>query len=287
MTDYNSESYTAGRSGGAYQAGYDSRDYQKGQADKQAEDQFFTDRVPKANVDGPTFGIMAMAPVLFLFYPVLGLTLWAGFGLALLVGMFVPIPVALSILIGIGLCIAAWMPGFRWEKKISQSRAYRFLRWIMRIIAPIALLVAMIASNKYSGGTMFFAILLLIPFFFVCRTFDRLFFPVWAEVEKKQAMNEMGIPDKRPLLKRVFYSALWLFPYLALYGVVVGLGSLLLSEDATSAAALRQQYQPYIIVVMYGSWLLFSILGWLPGTAKHRKSYIDQSVLLANRESER
>ena len=150
-------------------------------------------------------GLVLITPFVFLLYLVLGLSLWVAIGLAVLLAVL-QVPLGVVLIVGIVLYVLAWIGGSRMERRLSQLKPYRLVRGIVRMVAPVALVIGMLASNDVSGPAMALTMLAIVPFHLLCRLFDRLYFPVWSEVAKKAAMVQQGFPDSRPMGKRVFYA---------------------------------------------------------------------------------
>jgi hypothetical protein len=49
---------------------------------------------------------------------------------------------------------------------------------------------------------------------------------------------------------------------------------------------MAQEYSALVYLFDVGLWFLLSVTGILPGTAKHRRSFIDNRVLLEQRKSD-
>jgi hypothetical protein len=105
----------------------------------------------KTEVPGVAFTILIMAPLLFLVYPVLGITLLAISLAGLAAVAWAPIPMALKALVGLILCVAAFFPAFKLEQKVSQLAPYRLLRKWFRMFNAFVVTVAMRSGAAFSG----------------------------------------------------------------------------------------------------------------------------------------
>jgi len=229
----------------------------------------------RSPIPGVAFTILLITPVLFLFYPVLGLTVNALFLAVLVAAYKLPVPKELTLFIGLILCVAAFFPGYRLEARASRFGAYRLVRTVVRLLGPFAALVTLRAS----GEGWLFAIVLAIGIHFLMRAFDRLYFPVPAEVRKIEEARQAGLPLGRPLLKRVVYSLLWIIPVVALLNLAIRLiVGAFLDAKRGEIAAFYAQYQPVVYGLDVVVWLALVITGMLPGTSNRRRSLITHSA---------
>ena len=288
------DSYEEGRAGRPVTSDTDLREYNRGERDRKEADAALTPAAPKVEVPGVAFTILLIAPMLFLVYPVLGLTLYVVAGAVVAVFYFTPLPDGLEIFGGLILCVMSFFPGYKLEAKASQFKPYRFARSLWRVVSffvlPVALQLGMslregnrFDPNNATGGALFGGILIAILIYFVCRTLDRLYFPAWAEVEKLAEMQAKGIPQQRHWLKRMFYSLLWIIPVMVVSNLAIRLLVGALTAGPEERAEFYQQYEAFVYLVGLIVWLILAVTGILPGTGKNVKSFIDHEVLLEQR----
>jgi hypothetical protein len=232
--------------------------------------------------------------MLFLVYPVLGLTLYVVAGAVVAVFYFTQLPDGLEIFGGLILCVMAFIPGYKLEAKASQFKPYRLGRFLWRllnfIVWPIVLLsgarlreIDRFDPGQATGGGLFFGLVAMILGLFVFRTLDRLYFPAWAEVEKLAEMEAKGISQRRHPLKRVLYSLLWIVPVVAVLNLSIRVVVGGLTEGPLQVAEFYEQYSAIIYGLDFLVWLGLCMTGILPGTGKKVKSFIDHGVLLEQR----
>lgn len=285
------DSYEEGRAGRPAGSDTDLREYNRGVKDRAYEEAAGTPAAPKVEVSGVAYTILLMSPFLFLVYPVLGLTLLGVFAAVVALFYYTPLPTMLEIVVGFVVCVFAFFPGFKLEAKVSQFKPYRFVRGVWRLINASGLTVVLLSGmgmsdmdfNKASGGILFGGIVAAILVHFVFRTLDRLYFPVWAQVEKMQEMAEKGIPLQRNLLKRIFYSLLWIVPVVAVLNLAIRLIVGGFTDGPQERAEFYQQYSTFVYIFDFIAWFFLSVAGILPGTAKHWRSFIDHQVILEQR----
>jgi hypothetical protein len=228
-----------------------------------------------------------MSPFLFLLYLALGLTLWAAVGLTVLLGAVLPVPIWVVVILGVVLFVLAWIVGLKLERSLSQIKPYRLVRGVVRLVGPVALVVSMVASNEFSGPAMALTIVAIVPFYLLCRLFDRLYFPVWSEVTRKHAMAQQGIPDKRPMSKRVFYALVWLIPFIAIVQLLVLVGASMFAGGRDATLETISPFRNYLGPAAILLWVILSLTGKLPGTGKHRASLVDYELQLETRDAEK
>ena len=240
---------------------------------------------PKNPINGVGFGLVLMSPWLFLLYLGLGLTLWAAVGVTALLGMVFRLSWVVLVIVGLVLYVLAWIPGLKLERSLSQVKTYRLVRGTVRLVLPIVAVVWMIASNQFSGPAMTFAMLAIVPFHLLCRLFDRLYFPVWAEVRKKAEMAQQGIADKRPAIKRILYAVVWLIPFIAIIQLLVLITASLFGGGRDETLEIVSPLRNYLVPAAMLLWLILSLTGKLPGTARHRKSFVNYGLQLETRDA--
>jgi hypothetical protein len=285
--------YDAGREGRQFEGHMDLKEYNRGERDRKEAEAAIAAIIPtpKPNpVPGVAFTILIIAPFLYLVYPVLGLTLLAVFSAVVLLFYFTTLPPALEIIAGLVICVFSFFPAYKLEAKASQFKTYRFLRGAFRLLNFCVLPVVLLSlsdtgnltldTNTATGATLFASIIVALIVFFVFRTLDRLYFPVWAEVEKMAEQQAKGIPFRRNLLKRVIYSLVWIIPVMLVMNLLIRILVDNLMEGPLDVMDFYDQYSIVVYVVDLAVWLLLCIAGILPGTARTRKSFIDHEELL-------
>ena len=167
----------------------------------------------------------------------------------------------------------------------SDQKLYRLVRGSVRLVVPVAAVVWMVASNQFSGPAMALAILAIVPFHLLCRLFDRLYFPVWSEVTRKAAMAEQGIPDKRPMIKRIFYALVWLIPFIAIIQLLVLITASMLGGGRDETLEMISPIRNYIGPSAILLWLILSLVGKLPGTGKHRRNFVNYELQMEMKDT--
>jgi len=236
--------------------------------------------------NGVGFGLILMSPFLFLLYLGLGLTLYAGVGVAVLLGVALKLPLGVWMTLALVLFVLAWFPGLKLERSLSQIKPYRLVRGTVRLVVPVAAVVWMVASNQFSGPTMTFAILAIVPFHLLCRLFDRLYFPVWSEVTRKSAMAQQGTPDRRPMIKRLFYALVWLIPFIAIIQLLVLVTAGMLGGGRDETLEVISPLRNYLVPAAMLLWLILTLTGKLPGTGRHRRSLVNYELQLEMRDAD-
>jgi hypothetical protein len=245
----------------------------------------------KTGVPGVAFTILIMAPFLFLVYPVLGLSLLAITLAALAAVAWAPIPMVLKAVAGLILYVAAFFPAYKVERKASQIAPYRMLRKWFRLFNAFVATVLMRSGAAFSGSgidkfdfnkappdTLFFGIAVAILVHFVFRTLDRLYFPVHAEVRKIRDMAAKGIPLQRRSRTRLWYSLLWVVPFVAILNLIIRGFVSGVTDSPQERVAFYQQYSVFVYGIDFLAWFTCCAVGILPGTGKRVKSFVDYTV---------
>jgi hypothetical protein len=288
-------SYDDGRAGNPIQADTNLESYNRGVRDREHAEAAWGPPKPKpVPVPGIAYTLILVAPFIYLVYPVLGVTLLGVFAAVLVVFNLTPLPVVAEALAGLILCVAAFFPGLRLEAKASQFRLYRAWRTTQRLVLIPAVGVGLASGVDLENlsrfqfrlppaETFLASLVIALVVHFVFRVLDRLYFPVWAQVEKAVEMEKKQLPSRRPIFKRALYSALWLIPVMMASHLAIRLLAGTIAEDTK---AFYQDYSALVYVFDLALWLLLCLTGILPGTAKHRRSFVDNNVLLAARSGE-
>lgn len=286
-------SYEDGRAGRPVTSGTDMREYNRGERDRKEADAAWTPAAQKVEVPGVAYTILLIAPMLFLVYPVLGLTLYAVAGAMFALVYFTPLTKEIGIFIGFIVCVFSFFPGFKLEVKASQFKPYRVARTLWRVagFSGLPAVLAAIMSFRESGrldptatgGAFSGGIMTAVLVHFLFRRCDRMYFPVWAEVEKSEKMQAKGILQQRGMLKRVFYGLLWIFPVMAVSRLTIRLLSEGSSRFPEERMAFYDEYEAVVYLGGLAIWFVLALAGILPGTGKKVKSFIDHEALLEQR----
>lgn len=225
--------YKMGQQGLRYDRTMNKQDYDKGKAD--AEDLAAAAGSGKTAVDGAGIGLLFMAPILAIMYPVVTVSLCTSLGVLWLLTERMPpqlnwVRLVLSIVVG----LAAFYFAFKAEHKASESKIYRHLRHLFRLIAAFVLTVGFMVRglrdqsvegilNNAPPPTLFAALVALALMAWLAPKFDRLFFPVrdayTIKQEKKYAgMSIVEIDDTKhaDFRSRLKFGAVWLGGTIAL-----------------------------------------------------------------------
>jgi hypothetical protein len=235
---------------------------------------------------GVAFTLLFIAPFLFIVYPVLGLTLWAAFLTGY--GAFFSSPYTTRVFVGLILAVAGSVPAMKFEHKASQLALYRLLRKWIRLFASFAGAFVLRAGglgfngkldlSKAPPDTLFLAIAFMILVHFVFRTLDRLYFPVHAGVQKAREMAAAGIPLQRRSRTRLWYSLLWIVPFVAILNLIIRGVVSGMTDGAQERIAFYDQYSPFVYGFDFIAWLMCCLSGILPGTGKRVTSFVDQTI---------
>ena len=273
------KSHDEGRLGGPVGINTDIDSYMEGRRSAESN----------TGVPGAAFTILIVAPLLFLVYPVLGLTINVIFAGVFYLLSLTELPIGLIILIGLILGIAGFYPAFKLEAIASQFMPYRFLRAFLRPISGFCITIALRTGaafnhfrgfdiHKVPGDKLLEGVLVAVFFHFAFRRGDRTYFPVWAQVRKQQERVAKGIPDQRPFLKRFIYSLCWFIPVMIVLHVIVLAFVTAISDGDQEIAEFYQRFSIFIYIFDFSVWFILAFAGVLPGSAKIRKHGVGQSV---------
>jgi hypothetical protein len=286
-------SYEDGRAGRPVDSDTDLREYNRGERDRTEAEAAGWNQGKKVEISGVGFTLLLVSPFLILVYPVLGLTLYVVAGAMFALVYFTPLTKEIGIFIGFIACVASFFPAVNFEVKASQFKLYRIARTLWRVVnfSGLPVLVAGIMSYRGSGqidpaaagGAFSGGLITALVVHFLFRRCDRMYFPVWAEVEKLQELEERGISQRRRPLKRVFNSLLWSVPVVIVLSVSVRAFVGGMAEGPLEVAEFYDQYAAVVYGLTFLIWLVLCIAGILPGTGQRIKGSVDQGALLEQR----
>ncbi|HKV73297.1 MAG TPA: hypothetical protein VJN95_02160 [Gemmatimonadales bacterium] len=227
------DDYKMGQQGLRYDRTMNKEDYDRGKAAR--EDQAALAGYGTSDVSGAGIGLLFMAPILAIMYPLVTLSLSViNGGLWLATEWMPPSLNWLRIVLSIAGIIAAFYFAFKAERRASESKIYRNFRHVFRVIViGLATFVIMIdvrhslsveAALAHAPPASLFASLVAMGLMlWLGPGFDRFFFPVRdaraIRMEKKFAgkstieIDEIKHAETRSSLK---FAAVWLAGTIAL-----------------------------------------------------------------------
>lgn len=267
--------YETGYRGHQFHHGMDRAEYERGKAQKELIDTL-GGAGKKTEVDGVTFTLLLVAPLIWMVYPVLGFTLIGVCAAVVFIANLLPIHGAIKFLIGVIVCVMSFFWGAVLEAKVSQVTVYRWIRGVLRIIFAFGATVvfgsgADLHDRHFTPqpgaivGGFFVAVIAYLAF----QRMDLIYFPAKAEIKKMQEKLARGERPTRPLLKRMFFGACWLIPVVMVLNLVVNIGARMAMQDA-----VRRQdfYDDFNAIIFCGNaviWYALCFTGKLPGTGKY------------------
>ena len=269
----------AGRLGLPLQPGMDELEYLWGQRDAREREQ--------NGIPGVAFTLLLVAPVIVLFYPVLGLTLWGVFLALLVVGKVMPVPWEYVAMAGFVICVGSFFPGYKLEVRASQFMPYRLVRTAIRLGSPFLTSVIgatdgpEIALDQFylkpvSAGTLVLCAVVGIFVWLLLRWLDGLYFPVETE---GRAIGWVGSLVGLAGFKRAVYSLLWIVPVMFVMHLAIRLIVGALAPNPLAIKAFYDQYVMFVLAFDFAVWLVLAVTGVLPGTGRPRRSRMEISRL--------
>lgn len=259
------QDFNAGLSGKPFQPGMSLADYDRGVALRLG---------PKVEVPGVAYTLLLIAPMIWMVYPLLGVTIMIV--PAVIIAIFSAFKqLGWGLFLALILGVASFFPGMKLEAKASQLTVYRWIRGILRILLP-SLGIAGAAASKNGHfdfnsippeaivGGFFGSVIIYLIF----QRLDLIYFPAHKEIKKLQDKLAKGERPQRPMIKRVFFGFCWLIPTVVILAVLemIAIRSFM---NVTEGRELFNQIRPILACVNFVIWLILFMIGKLPGTGKY------------------
>lgn len=244
---------------------------------------------------GISFGLMIMAPFMYMVYPAGGLLALGIIGALVVMMNWLHVPSFTVMMSAIVLAFAAFFIGIWAERKVSQSGVYRAVRQGWRILVSCALLSGsilqaggkdinsfkmdlLIKNSDQVFGAFVVTLISIVIAFWLIRKADRIYFPVESllaeETQAKAGVKAAAVKPKGAF-QRAMMSLVWLLPvalvtHLIIRLLIDGYFQFMPSESETEELRLDFYHKNLIFLYMTDImvWLLLSIKGILPGTKK-------------------
>lgn len=221
------DDYKQGQQGLRYDRSMNKADYDRGKAER--EDQAALAGYGTSDVSGAGIGLLFMAPILAIMYPLVTLSLSViNGGLWLATEWMPPGLNWLRLVLSITGIIAAFYFATKAERKASQSKIYRNFRHVFRVIVIGLVTFAFMIDIRHSRSveaaldhappsSLFAALVAMGLMLWLGPGFDRFFFPVRdaraIRLEKKYAgMSDLEIDETkhRDFWSRARFAGAWL-----------------------------------------------------------------------------
>lgn len=281
--------YNAGYRGDQFHHGMDRDAYERGKADKE-----FIASIgkggPPVEINGVSFTLLMIAPMIWMIYPALGFTLWA-----VAVGCYflftaLHVPMHWGFILGFILCVMSFLLGIVLEQKASQAVVYRWFRGLVRIGAPLLFVFVGLSGDSPSDFQFFIKevepVALVVGFFIaviaylIYQRLDLIYFPAMKEIKKIQEQLNKGERPQRSMGKRLFYGFCWFIPVMVVLTLALGLVLMQFMTEASQREDFTKQYGIIFGSINCAIWYLLCLLGILPGTGKYSFSKAREEGLL-------
>jgi hypothetical protein len=282
--------YKAGYRGDQFHHGMDRVEYERGMAQRENEDAIgkMAGGGRPVEVPGVAFTLILIAPLMFMIYPVVGLTIWAVFGACLFI-FYLMNNAIWGFVVGFILSVLSFYPGMILERKASQFTVYRWFRNFMRFGVPAMFALVGVQGNDPSDMQFYLramepsaitaGICVGVIAMFIYPRLDLLYFPALAEIQKVQKTLEKGERPRRSMLKRVFFGFCWLVPAVVVLTVIEGV-AIRLFMNAIDGRELFERLRPVFAAANIAIWFVLFLLGKLPGTGKYMFSQQREADLM-------
>lgn len=264
------QDFNAGLSGKPFQPGMSLADYDRGVALRLG---------PKVEVSGIAFTLLMIAPMIWMIYPALGLTLWAVAAGCYFLFNALHVPMHWGFILGFILCVLSFLLGLILEKRASQAVFYRWFRGLVRIGAPLIFVFVGVKGDDVNDFQFFIKgiepIELVGGFFIgviaylIYQRLDLIYFPAKDKIRKLQEKINKGERPKRSMGKRMFYGFCWFVPVMVVLTVIFYIIIRCTVDSPSEQLAVRQQYGPIVGPINAAIWYLLCLMGRLPGTGKY------------------
>lgn len=273
--------YNAGYRGEQFHHGMDRATYEKGKADKENLDAIgrMAGGGQKVEINGVAFTLLLIAPMIWMIYPALGLTLWAVAAGCYFLFTALHVPMHWGFILGFILCVLSFILGLILEQKASQSSVYRWFRVLVRIGAPLIFVMVGVTGDTPSDFKFFIreiepialvgGFFLAVVAYLIYQRLDLIYFPAKDKIKKLQEQLNKGERPKRSMGKRLFYGFCWFVPVMVVLTIIFYIVIRCTVDSPSEQLAVRQQYGPIVGPVNAAVWYLLCLLGKLPGTGKY------------------
>lgn len=269
--------YQSGYRGQQYHHGMDRAAYESGKNQKELESTLGGGQ--KTEVNGAAFTLILIAPLIWMVYPFLGVTVMAiPLGVCALLTALKLHQFAVMI-IGFVLMVFAFFPGMMIESKASQFTVYRWIRGLLRIVLSFVMTVVFASGkslddryfkiSKAEPGAIVLGFFIAVMVYLIFQRLDMIYFPALKEIQKMHEKLARGERPTRPLLKRMFFGFCWFIPIMMLLNLGINIGVRGAMESASQRAAFYAQYTGIIFGVNAAIWYALCFFGKLPGTGKY------------------
>lgn len=202
--------------------GSDVTSYRAGQADRQSDifnqsqqesgekksSDAWVSPQQKVEVDGVAFTIMLIAPILYMVYPILGSSLYAAFGLTVLLCNIFHISMLFGITLGFFAAVAAFFWAFKWEARVSGYKLYRTLRIPWRLINVFGLVAAIVsgkmgafsAGRSLTPGGIVSGVIAAVIAHIVFKLLDGVYFSKYIPAPKAGTKEAIQLEAATPIL---------------------------------------------------------------------------------------
>lgn len=273
------QDYRAGYRGGQFHHGMDRIAYDEGKAQKDLENTLSGAGGQKTEVNGVAFTLILIAPLIWMVYPFLGVTILAIPLTVCAILTALKIHQFAVLLVGFVLMVFAFFPGMTLEAKASQFSVYRWIRGVLRIVLSFGATVIFgsgadlhdryFTLSKAQPGAIVGGFFVAVMAYLTFQRLDLLYFPALKEIKKMQEKLARGERPTRPLLKRMFFGFCWFIPVVMVLNLFINIGARVFIEDNAGRADFYARFNDLILGVNAVIWYLLCLTGKLPGTGKY------------------
>lgn len=285
--------YQAGYRGDQFHHGMDRATYDAGKAAKENLDAIgrMAGGGEKTEIPGVAFTLILIAPMIWMVYPALGMTIWAAVAACYLLLIHVlNMPSHWAVLLGFILCVMSFVPGMVLEQKASQAPLYRGFRALVRIGAPLIFFVIGVSGRGPSDmqivikdtepGAIGAWLCIAVIAYFIYQRLDLLYFPARDKIRKLQEKINKGERPTRSMGKRMAYGLCWFVPVMVVLTVIYYIVIRCTVESPSEQITVSKKYGPIVGPINAAVWYLLCLLGVLPGTGKYMFSKTREERLM-------
>jgi len=268
--------YQAGYHGDQFHHGMDSAEYHRGKSQKELEDTL-GGAGKKTEVPGVAYTIFLIAPMIWIVYPVLGITLYAVCAGVYLLVKLLHIAAHWGVILGLILAVMSFFWGYTLEKKASQFTVYRWIRGFIRIAAPLCSVLFIATTggnlrlatlNDFEPSAIVGGFFIAVIAYLIFQRLDLIYFPAMSKIKKMQEQIKKGERPQRPKLKRLFYGICWLIPTVLILTLLEGV-AIRLFLNVSEGRELFTRLRPILACINFVIWFVLLLISKLPGTGKY------------------